>query len=230
MTRRKTAGAQNTLSLVPSPAETAVVRPLDIAALPDADLMSLAGGWTMRDGADAVSKAGGLKPLLRLDTSSLEADGLDYGRAAQVAAMAEIARRIARPGESRPTLKTPADIYDYLAPTLAGKSREEFWVLALNSRNVLIRAERVAQGSTTSCPVDPRDVFSVAVTHKASGIILAHNHPSGDPTPSGADIQLTNQLVKAADYLCVKVLDHLIIGDWNYASMASRGDLSGTLR
>lgn len=226
MSRRKNAAVQNALSLVPPPAQPPVVRAIDINALSDVDLMALAAGWPTLDASHAVGKAGGLKPLLRKDTAALETDGLEYGMAAQLVAMAEVARRIARPGESRPVLTTPEDIYAFLAPELAGKGREEFWVLALNSRNVLLRAERVAVGSATSCAVDPRDLFAVALATKAAGIVVSHNHPSGDPTPSRADIELTRQLMRGAELLCIRFLDHIIIGDWQFASMAKRGDLA----
>lgn len=130
-----------------------------------------------------------------------------------------------RNGETRPLLKTPEDIYAYLAPTLCGLQREQFRVLCLNSRNALIADVQVARGSITSCPVDPRDVFHAAITAKATAIILAHNHPSGDPTPSVADLELTRQLVNGANLFCIRVLDHMVLGDWAFSSMARRGDL-----
>ena len=131
-----------------------------------------------------------------------------------------------RTGEPRPILKTPEDIYGYLAPIMCGLPREQFRVLCLNSRNALIADIQVAQGSITQCPVDPRDVFSAAITSKASAIILAHNHPSGDPTPSVADLELTRQLVQGAHLFCIRVLDHMVFGDWSFSSLARRGDLS----
>lgn len=227
MSRKKRSAATN-LTLVPPPVTAG--RTIELETLPESDLLALAGGWTWLDGSNAVFKAGGLKPLLRKSITDLEADGFEYGIAAQVAAIAEVARRLARKGDSRPVLKTAEAIYEYLKPDLMGRNREEFWVLALNSCNTLIRAERVARGTINSCAVDPRDVFSVAVAAKASAIVVAHNHPSGDPTPSGADIILTQQLMCGAELLCVRLLDHIIVGDNNFCSMASRGDLAEVSR
>lgn len=173
-----------------------------------------------------LAAGGGLKALCMRDPQELCAQpGMTPKRAAQVAAALELGRRIMRTGETRPILRTPDDIYAYLAPTLCGLQREQFRVLCLNSRNALIADVQVAQGTITSCPVDPRDVFRAAINAKATGIILAHNHPSGDPTPSVADLELTQQLMGGANLFCIRVLDHVVLGDWAFSSMARRGDL-----
>lgn len=175
-----------------------------------------------------LAAGGGLKALCQKDPQELcSVSGLSPRRAAQISAALELGRRVMRNGETRPVLASPEDIYDYLAPTLCGIPREQFRVLCFNSRNALVADVQVAQGSTTSCPVDPREVFQAAVLAKASGIVLAHNHPSGDPTPSVADLALTEQLVKGAALFCIKVLDHLVFGDWSFVSMARRGQLGG---
>ena len=175
-----------------------------------------------------IAAGGGLKALCLSDPQELCArPGMSPERAAQLAAALELGRRVMKSGETRPILSSSDEIYAYLAPTLCGIQREQFRVLCLNTRNALVADVQVAQGSTTSCPVDPRDVFQAAVLAKASAIVLAHNHPSGDPTPSVADLQLTEQLVKGAELFCIKVLDHLVFGDWSYTSLARRGQLSG---
>jgi DNA repair protein RadC len=106
---------------------------------------------------------------------------------------------------------------------MAGLRKEEFHVLCFNARNVLLRDACVAEGSSDACPVDPREVFSAALASRASAIVLAHNHPSGDPTPSEADIALTRQLVEGSHLLAIKLLDHIVVGDGTYSSLLERG-------
>jgi DNA repair protein RadC len=100
-------------------------------------------------------------------------------------------------------------------------------VLCLNSRNVLLRQVRVAEGSVDQCHVDPREALAPAIACRATGIVLVHNHPSGDPEPSVNDVALTRQLREAGRLLCIRLLDHLVIGDRGYVSMLSRGLLRG---
>ena len=114
-------------------------------------------------------------------------------------------------GDRRPVLKTPEEIFKQLAPQLCGLRREVFHVLCLNSRNVMLANVRVAQGGVNACPVDPREVFHAAIRHKAAAVVLVHNHPSGDPSPSDSDLQLTHQLLQGARLLCLRVLDHLVL-------------------
>ena len=176
--------------------------------------------------ASVLQAAGGLKALCaREPRELLSLSGLDRRRAAQLAAAVELGRRFVRPGESRPLLRTPEEIFRHLAPTLCGLRREVFHVLCFNSRNVLVANVRVAQGGVNACPVDPREVFHAAICHKAAAVVLVHNHPSGDPSPSDSDLQLTRQLLQGARLLCLRVLDHLVLGDWTFSSMAESGHL-----
>jgi DNA repair protein RadC len=105
---------------------------------------------------------------------------------------------------------------------LALLGREVFHVLYFNARNALVQEARVAEGSVDCCTVDPREVFGPAVAVRATAIILAHNHPSGDAEPSAQDLSLTEQLCAGGRILGIQVLDHLIIGDSNYLSMRER--------
>ncbi|MEN9797760.1 MAG: hypothetical protein RL653_1456 [Pseudomonadota bacterium] len=174
----------------------------------------------------ALEEAGGLKALCAREPSELISfAGLDPRRSAQLAAAVELGRRVMRTGDRRPVLKTPEEIFKHLAPGLCGLRREVFHVLCLNSRNVLLANVRVAQGGVNACPVDPREVFHAAICHKAAAVVLVHNHPSGDPSPSDSDLQLTRQLLQGARLLCLRVLDHLVIGDWTWSSMAQAGHL-----
>jgi DNA repair protein RadC len=171
-----------------------------------------------------ASGEGGLKALCARESRELVSrPGFGRRRAALLSAAVELGRRLMRPGESRPLLRTPEEIFRHLAPTLCGLRREVFHVLCLNSRNALVADVRVAQGGINACPVDPREVFHAAICHKASAVVLVHNHPSGDATPSDSDVQLTRQLVQGARLLCIRVLDHLVLGDWTWSSMAQSG-------
>lgn len=99
-----------------------------------------------------------------------------------------------------------------LHPKLATLAVERFYVLALNARNELLGLRMVAQGGSGSCSVDPREVFRFAILKRAAALILAHNHPSGDPRPSREDYALTEQLTAAGRLLSIRVLDHVVIG------------------
>ena len=107
---------------------------------------------------------------------------------------------------------------------LRGSDREHFWALALNTKNQLLKIIEVSIGSLNASIVHPRELFKEAVRISAASVVVVHNHPSGDPTPSGADIQLTRRLVKAGDVLGIEVLDHVVIGDGvTHASLRELG-------
>lgn len=140
-------------------------------------------------------------------------------KAARLLAAVEVGRRSLEAGEKRPKLLNSEEVYLHLRPRLSGLGHEVFHVLCLNARNELLHDVRVATGTVSSCPVDPREVFSAAIASRAAAIVLAHNHPSGDPTPSQEDVQLTEQLRAAGELLCIKVLDHVVIGDGCYRTV-----------
>jgi DNA repair protein RadC len=111
-----------------------------------------------------------------------------------------------------PVLDTPARVADLLREENRLFDVEQFQVLLLNTRRRLIRAERLARGTLDTVLVHPRDVFKIAITANASALVLVHNHPSGDPTPSEADIRITRDLIRAGQLLKIEVLDHVILG------------------
>jgi DNA repair protein RadC len=128
-------------------------------------------------------------------------------------ASVELGRRTAIPsGSRRPVVTGPDDVVRICGPQLFGMDREHFWALALNTKNQLLRTIEVSVGSLNASIVHPRELFKDAVRLSAASVVVVHNHPSGDPTPSGADIQLTRRLVKAGDVLGIEVLDHVVIG------------------
>jgi DNA repair protein RadC len=205
---------------------------LGASALSDPELLAVLlcsgakGSSVLQMAEGLVEAGGGLKSLFLLDPHELCAvRGLGPARAAQVLAALELSRRLQKPTEARPRLSTPSEVYRYLRPSLALLRREVFHVLCFNSRNVLLRDARVAEGTINACPVDPREVFAAALLSRATAIALAHNHPAGDPEPSANDLALTRQLAQGARLLGIKLLDHLVVGDGGYTSMRLRGQL-----
>ncbi len=199
----------------------------------DSELLAvLLGTGTRNHPVDALahsllSVGGGVRALVHEDPHELcQRPGLGKARAAQVLAALELGRRTQLPGDSRPRLTTPEAIYRHVRPHLAGQRREVFHVLCFNARHVLLRDARIAEGTMNACPVDPREVFAAALSARCTSLVLVHNHPSGDPEPSAADIHLTQQLHVGAAILGFRLLDHLVIGERGYCSMLSRGLLS----
>lgn len=140
--------------------------------------------------------------------------GIGPASAARLLGSLELGRRASlRSQRSRPVVSRPDDVVRLCAPQLRGSDREHFWALALNTKNQLLRTIEVSVGSLNASIVHPRELFKEAVKVSAASVVVVHNHPSGDPTPSGADIQLTRRLVKAGDVLGIEVLDHVVIGD-----------------
>lgn len=160
---------------------------------------------------------GGATPdaLWRISPEELVAlDGVGPAGAARLLACLEISRRAAAwRCSDRPCISTAEDVVAMCGPQLRGLDREHFWALALNTKNRLLRIFEVSVGSLNASIVHPRELFKHAVRVSAASVIAVHNHPSGDPTPSGADIQLTRRLVKAGDVLGIELLDHVIVGD-----------------
>ncbi len=141
-------------------------------------------------------------------------EGVGPAAAARLLACVEISRRAgSRKLPERPVISTPEDVVSVCGPRFRGLDREHFWTLALNTKNRLLRVIEVSVGSLNASIVHPRELFKEAVRLSAASVIVVHNHPSGDPTPSGADIQLTRRIVKAGDVLGIEVLDHVVIGD-----------------
>lgn len=203
----------------------------EAARLSDAELLAVLLR-TGRRGASAVAVAeevlltlGGLTGLASASLQALVAvPGVGVAKAAQVMAALELARRLVRAGaESRPHIRTPADVYDLMGLELGRQDREQFAVLLLDVRHRLIRICSVAVGNLTHVPAHPREVFKPAVQHSAASVVLVHNHPSGDPQPSHDDVQLTRRLAAAGEVLGIEVLDHVVIGHGRYASLREMG-------
>jgi len=149
---------------------------------------------------------------------------LSHAQAARLLTALELARRFVLP-PSKPTLRlrSPQDIYAFMRPHLMHLAHEEMHVLCLSPSNVLLKHRCVAKGTATQCTVDPREVFHTALQARAAAVVLVHNHPSGDATPSADDVALTRQLVRAGHVLSVRITDHLVVGDLVWTSMLAEG-------
>ncbi len=216
------------------------LRALGPIALTDAELLAL----ILATGARGVSATelagrllewgGGLRSLGCRGIGELErCHGLGPAKASRLAAAFEIGRRVARmPLHAGASIASAADVAAHFGPHLRDRKQEVFFTLLLDGRHRLLRSARVAEGCLTAALVHPRDALRPGVLEAAAALIFVHNHPSGDPTPSPEDLDLTHQLVEAADILAIEVLDHVILGDSAHTSLAAEGLLraGGTLR
>jgi len=192
--------------------------------LGDAELLALLWG-TGQKGRSAVElaqevlgAAGGLAGLLSLglqDWTSLS--GLGPARACQLWAAAELCRRSQR-GAVKPRITSPRSAGNYLLPRCQGWSEERFGMLALNAKGDLLAERILSQGTATGTLISPREFFREALRYGATSALAFHNHPSGDPSPSREDIQLTKRLRAAGESLGVPLADHLILGAERYHS------------
>ncbi len=122
-------------------------------------------------------------------------------------------------------ITTPRNVFEIASSYLEGADREHFVVMMLDTKNQVIGINTVAIGILASCPIHPREVFKPAILANAAGVILLHNHPSGDPCPSHDDLLLTKRLKEAGEVLGIQVIDHVILGYANYASLKERGQI-----
>jgi DNA repair protein RadC len=161
-----------------------------------------------------IAEAGSIAGLIAWDALDYrQTKGIGRIKGLQLAAMAEIARRMmAGPRAAAPLLNRADLAAAYLAPTAAGLHIEKFWVLCLNRKNRLIKQVEITSGTATAALAHPREVFRAAIRESASAILCAHNHPSGDPAPSLQDVQVTNQLREAARTIDITLVDHVILG------------------
>ena len=123
------------------------------------------------------------------------------------------------------TISSPKDAYEMIKEQLEGLDREQFIIACLNTKNEPTNISVVSVGSLNKAIVHPREVFKTAILSNAASIMVFHNHPSGETTPSQQDIQLTNRLYEAGELLGIKLLDHLIIGDGTFTSLKEKGYL-----
>jgi DNA repair protein RadC len=187
------------------------------------------GAGTVFEIADRLLRfaEGSLRRLGSADPRSLESlAGVGPATAARVLAALELGRRAEAvseiPGDP---IRGPGDVFQLMGPRLRHLLQEEFHVLLLNTRHRVVREVAVTRGILDASLIHPREVFRTVIVEGAAGIILVHNHPSGDPTPSPEDRAITRQLSEAGRALGIPVLDHVVIGDGRFSSLAADGGL-----
>jgi DNA repair protein RadC len=154
----------------------------------------------------------------------MQVSGIGTAKAASLLAALELGRRLmAQQGEVRPAIRGAADVANLIMPRLRDLAWEEFLAILLNTKHKVIEVKTVSVGHLNGTLVHPRELFRESVRRSAAAIILAHNHPSGDPEPSSDDLALTHRLQSAGQLLGIPVLDHIIIGDNRYVSLRERG-------
>ena len=172
-----------------------------------------------------LAETGGLHGLAGLTLPELQmVNGIGPAKAAQVKAALELGRRsVSLDPMSRPTINSPADVAGLVMEEMRHLDREHFRIMYLSTRNNVLGISPVSIGSLNSSTVHPRECFKEAIRRNANTIILLHNHPSGDPTPSREDIDITKRLIEGGKILGIEVLDHVIIGDKRYVSLKEQG-------
>ncbi len=204
------------------------------AGLADAELIAIllgsgAKGKSALDIArQLIQQFDGLPGLGRISGACLSAiPGMGPAKVARVLAACELGRRrVLQRNRKRTVIRTPSDAAGLLAPRLRDELHETFWVLLLDTKHRVLAEWPVSRGGLDQVNVDPRDIFQPALEHRAAAVLLAHNHPSGDPEPSAADIALTRRLAEAAQLLGIRLLDHIIIGDGVFKSLAEKCQLT----
>jgi DNA repair protein RadC len=207
------------------------------AALADAELIAILLRTGMK-GQSAVQLAQvliqkfvSLDELARAPVEAIaKVKGIGETKAIQVKAAFELARRLSSGSrDKQSSISSPEDAAAVVREDMRTLDREEFWVLLLNTKNGLIKKCPTSRGSLNASIVEPREVFKDAIAASAASMILVHNHPSGDPTPSAEDVTVTKRLVKAGELLNISVLDHIILGhrtagrDHDFASLKELG-------
>jgi DNA repair protein RadC len=204
------------------------------SALSDAELIAilLGSGTTSTSAVEVARKIlknvdNNLHELARLSVKELmKFKGVGEVRAIAIVAALELGRRRKEQDlEDKPKVLNSRDVFDQLKEHLQDIQHEEFWMLSLNRANRVVKKQQVSQGGVAGTFADPKIIFKIAIETLASGIVLAHNHPSGNLTPSKADIELTKKLQEAGKLFEIQVLDHVIVAGQRYFSFADEGML-----
>ncbi|MGB7218238.1 MAG: DNA repair protein RadC [Vicinamibacterales bacterium] len=202
-------------------------------ALGDNELVALVlgSGCRQRDvlavANELLAARGGLHGLVQATCDDLaRVAGIGRARAAQLVAAIEIGRRTLVQGpRARLQLLAPHQAAEFLMPTFGRRSVEQFGVVLLDTKHRVLRTAILALGTLNTAGIEPREVFREAMLAGAAAIVVFHNHPSGDPTPSPDDVDLTRRLVAAGVLMGIDVVDHLILGDVKYCSFKETGRL-----
>jgi DNA repair protein RadC len=199
------------------------------SALNDAELLAILlrvgmkGASAVQIGQRLLYLFEGLGGLQRATIQELcQVEGVGPAKAVQIKAAIEVGRRISRlTPKERVIISSPQDVADQVQYKMVNLEQEELWILLLDSRNHHIRTEHLYRGSLNSSSVRLAEIFKAGIRHNAAALIIVHNHPSGDPSPSPEDIHLTRMLIEAGQLLELPVLDHIIVGMRGISSIKS---------
>lgn len=199
-------------------------------SLADVELLSLiiAGGNAEKanEKARVILSKSNIRDIGKLSAADLKSLGLTQQEANRVVACYEISRRKqSSPATNRPKISSSLDAYNAVGHLISDLNIEEFWVLFVNKANEIIGKKKVSIGGTAGTVVDPKIIFGLAIEAKASGIVVFHNHPSGNLQPSSSDITTTKKLKDGGAFLEIPILDHLIISERGYYSFADEGNV-----
>jgi len=172
-----------------------------------------------------LTRFNGLRGLVQASVEELaEIKGVGPAKAAQIKAALELGKRVAtNAAGQRAVIKTPEDAAGLVMEEMRHLDREHFRALLLNAKNQVIGQEVISIGTLNSSAVHPRELFKNAIKRSAAAIILIHNHPSGDPSPSREDIEVTRRLLEVGHLVGIEILDHLVIGDNQFNSLRAKG-------
>ena len=199
-------------------------------ALTNAELLAILlrvgirGENAVQLGQHLLQDFGGLKGLHQASFLEIcHKKGVGKAKAAQVKAAIELGRRLSTElPEDRPVIGGPADVAGLVMYEMSAFHQENLWVLIMDTKNHLIKIDRLYQGSLNSSLVRVGELFKIAIQSSAASIIMVHNHPSGDPSPSNEDVHLTKAVIQAGKLLDITLLDHLVIGSNRYVSLKDK--------
>ncbi len=204
-----------------------------VAALGDNELVALViGSGNRHRGAldvanELLAARGGLHGVMRSTCDDLATiAGIGSAKAAQLVAALEMGRRtIAHAPMAKLRIQSPRHAVAHLMPAFGAGVTEQFGVLLLDTKHRVLRTAVVATGTSNATVVEPRDVFREAIASRAAAVVVFHNHPSGDPTPSAADLELTRRLSAAGILMGIEVVDHIILAESRYCSLKETGHM-----
>lgn len=173
-----------------------------------------------------LNDSGGIHGLLTCSAQEfISIKGIKNAKAAKILAVCEIYKRLSKPTKKITSIKKPLDVFNLMMSDISFKKQEIFVVITLNSKNNIVSKKEIFKGSLNSSLVHPREVFKEALKDSAASIVVCHNHPSGDPTPSKEDIGVTKRIAECGKIMGIELLDHVIIGNNEYVSLKEKGYL-----
>ena len=195
------------------------------SALNDAELIMTLLGINLEKAMNLINIINGMRGLVDASVEQLaEVKGVGSSKALALKAAVELGQRIAKTKAMEcPVIKAPEDAVNYVMEEMRYMDREHFRALLLNTKNRVISLETISVGTLNCSSVHPRELFKIAIKRSAAAIILIHNHPSGDPTPSREDLEVTKRLDDVGKIVGIDVLDHLVIGDGKFVSLKAKG-------